>query len=403
MGTDVVTPAHRPRQAAADGLRGLAALNVVIAHFVAAFWPSALHGNYPESFGTATHPSPWDWLLQLPLVNIGFNGAFAVAVFFALSGHVLAQHDATAPGSHVFWRRALARWPRLGLPVAAGVLGTYAIFAAGAMPYQAFGFLPTYADSLSWAKVGAEAAFGVLWLGWSQTNPPLWSLRWEFIGSMALLLVLALWGRWPRVWRSMVLLLGAGAIAWLGGGSTYLLALLGGALWTHRANAHGSQLVRWLVLAWAVYLGGFQYDNPWYGWSNTLSSYLHHHLGSGWKAKELCNLLGALLLLDTLRRGTVQRFLCWRVLQWLGRVSFAIYLVHFAVLMSVAMALGLVLRPWGLGGVWLVLLVYLGVCLLAAAWFERCIDRPAVSASRRMANAFLRLNTQHIWERPRLD
>ena len=324
MGTDIVTPAHRPRQAAADGLRGLAALNVVIAHFVAAFWPSALHGNYPESFSTATHPSPWDWLLQLPLVNIGFNGAFAVAVFFALSGHVLAQHDATAPGSHVFWRRALARWPRLGLPVMAGVLCTYALFAAGAMQHQALGFLPTYADSLSWAKVGAEAAFGVLWLGWSQTNPPLWSLRWEFVGSLALLLVLALWGRWPRVWRGMVLLLGAGAIAWLGGGSTYLLALLGGALWT-------------------------------------------------------------------LRRGTVQRFLCWRVLQWLGRVSFAIYLVHFAVLMSVAMALSLVLRPWGFGGVWLVLLVYLGVCLLAAVWFERWIDRPAVSASRRMANAFLGL------------
>lgn len=399
MGIDVVHTAHRPRQAAADGLRGLAALNVVIAHFVAAFWPTVLHGNYPENFGPALSPTPWDWLLQLPLVNIGFNGAFAVAVFFALSGHVLAQPDATAPGSHVFWRRAVARWPRLGLPVAAGVLGTYALFAAGAMPYQAFGFLPTYAEALDWAKVGAEAAFGVLWLGWSQTNPPLWSLRWEFVGSVALLLTLALWGRWPRLCRGMVLLLGVGAIAGLGGGSTYLLALWGGALWAQKsATPYHSPRVRWLVLVLAVYLGGFQYHNPWYGWSDVLSNTLSSYLGNSWQAKELCNLFGALLLLDTLRRGTLQRYLCWRGLQWLGRVSFALYLVHFAVLMSVGLWLGLMLRPWGLGGAWLALLVYLGASLWAAALFERWIDRPAVSISRQIAGVVV-LKATRLWHR----
>lgn len=392
MGTHAIhRPSHPARQPEADGLRGLAALNVVIAHFVAAFWPTVLHGNYPDSFGPAAHPSQWDWLLQLPIVNIWFNGAFAVAVFFALSGHVLTQPDATAPGSHVFWRRAIARWPRLGLPVAAGVLATYALLVVGAMPHHAFGFLPDYAQSLGWTDVWAEAAFGVLWLGWSHTNPPLWSLRWEFVGSMALLVTLALWGRWPRLWRGIVLLLSGAAIAWLGGASTYLLALFGGALFAQ--SPHRPHAGRWLVLAVAVYLGGFQYDNPWYGWSSALSN----SGGNGWHAKELCNLFGALLLVDAVRRGVLQRLLCWRALQWLGQVSFALYLVHFAVLMSVALGLGLVLRPWA-GGAWLVLIAYLAVCLLAAALFERWIDRPAVQVSRQLAKGAVP-RAARLWHR----
>ena len=41
----------------ADGLRGIAALNVAVDHFVAAFLPMMLHKNYPAIFAENSHPS----------------------------------------------------------------------------------------------------------------------------------------------------------------------------------------------------------------------------------------------------------------------------------------------------------------------------------------------------------
>ncbi len=53
-----------------DGLRGIAAFNVAVSHFVAAFLPSMLHKNYPSIFAKNHHPSGLFDVLTSPMVSI---------------------------------------------------------------------------------------------------------------------------------------------------------------------------------------------------------------------------------------------------------------------------------------------------------------------------------------------
>jgi peptidoglycan/LPS O-acetylase OafA/YrhL len=73
----------------ADGLRGIAAANVAISHFIAAFLPSVLHSHYPDVFQKNLNPSLLFQFIEHPLVSIFYNGHFAVVIFFVLSGYVL--------------------------------------------------------------------------------------------------------------------------------------------------------------------------------------------------------------------------------------------------------------------------------------------------------------------------
>ncbi|WP_443147193.1 acyltransferase family protein [Paenibacillus sp. KACC 21273] len=69
-----------------DGLRGLAALIVVISHFVVAFYPSLYNGSIDS---VHTQKSLELWISKSPF-NLFYNGNFAVCVFFVLSGYVLS-------------------------------------------------------------------------------------------------------------------------------------------------------------------------------------------------------------------------------------------------------------------------------------------------------------------------
>ena len=73
----------------ADGLRGIAALNVTISHFLCAFLPMVMHGIYPGVFKAADHPDAVTRILSNPLVSLLYNGHYPVVVFFVLSGYVL--------------------------------------------------------------------------------------------------------------------------------------------------------------------------------------------------------------------------------------------------------------------------------------------------------------------------
>lgn len=97
----------------ADGLRGMAAFNVAICHFVSAFLPAMLHKNYPSIFSESIEKSAIFDFLTSPPATLFFNGNFAVVLFFVLSGYVLTIPYFAKNEKTVIQKRLWARYLRL--------------------------------------------------------------------------------------------------------------------------------------------------------------------------------------------------------------------------------------------------------------------------------------------------
>lgn len=104
-----------------DGLRGAAALVVVIAHFLQVFLPSMF-----EARPQVSHFAFDQWIPRTPL-NLLFNGNFAVCLFFVLSGFVLSLRFFRYRRRSVVAASLLRRHFRLAIPAVCSLLLAYAV------------------------------------------------------------------------------------------------------------------------------------------------------------------------------------------------------------------------------------------------------------------------------------
>src|SRR4051812_6230467 len=120
-------PAGGGKLAELDGLRGVAAVIVVVWHFAYAF--------LPERIGIVPPFDPGAGLVGNPMFAL-LDGPGAVMLFFVLSGYVLPLAYFRSGQTEVVLRAAAKRWFRLvGLTVAAAV-GSYLLFRFGLYYYR---------------------------------------------------------------------------------------------------------------------------------------------------------------------------------------------------------------------------------------------------------------------------
>ena len=72
-----------------EGIRGLAAIIVVLHHYILAFYPAMSSANETQIHNETSYFE--EVMAQIPL-NIFYNGGFAVCIFFILSGYVLSNN-----------------------------------------------------------------------------------------------------------------------------------------------------------------------------------------------------------------------------------------------------------------------------------------------------------------------
>lgn len=325
------SPAPAPRLASLDGLRGGAALIVLLHHalltmsgFAAVYWGQP----YPA------YVAP---LAYTPLHAV-WAGSEAVLVFFVLSGVVL-----TLPAVR---RRALpwvayypSRLIRLYLPVLFSV--ALAVLLARLWPratddryslwIQAHNEAPTLANALH----NSLLLDGTTWL-----NSPLWSLQWEVLFSLLLPLYVWVTLRWgARHW----VLIGAALIALVVLGDvsgvkalSYLPFFGLGSLIAVNLDRLGERSLRFdrsrrsraaqlaLVVA-SLLLLTFRW------WPGNLLPAAVAHINAAVVA------VGAVaVVLITVCLPLASRVLSSRILVAAGTISFSLYLVHEPILVTLA-------------------------------------------------------------------
>jgi peptidoglycan/LPS O-acetylase OafA/YrhL len=374
-------PPAGARLTALDGLRGLAALVVVVHHSVLT-WPVLA-----DQYVAANRASGTWWLTFTPL-HLVWAGTEAVTVFFVLSALVLTLPFLGRPAGVAGWRSYyLRRLARLYVPVVVAV-------ALAALLVTLFPRTPGPATSW-WFDVhavsvdlGALADDAVLVFHSNGINTALWSLKYEVVFSLLLpLYVLA-----ARRLRSLVLLAAVGLLA-LAGLGTYSGSLtlawlpvfgIGACIAVSRARlvALGARIEqsRYASVAWAA-VGAVAVAlllAEW--WARALYPPTPLVLAL---ARPLLVAGAALVCVLAMTCPAARRLCEWRPVRRLGLVSFSLYLVHEPIVVSVASLVGGSRR-----GVAVTVVVGTVLSLVAAAIFHRLVEAP----SQRLAAAVGRVS-----------
>ncbi|MEG0635613.1 MAG: acyltransferase [Pseudomonas sp.] len=362
-----------------DGLRGLAALAVVFCHFVQLYLPAAFLRTAPDHFGESK--------ISASPLNLVFNGNFAVAIFFVLSGFVLAAPFFNGQSSRWYIKAAIKRYPRLALPALASTLIPCLIYLTFGSNFSATTPLSGYTKTEYFS--GFDSITTAVWQGLigsflfaeQDYNRVLWTIRTELIGSFGIFVMLPLLGRYPArfiAYVALVLILK----------DSFLLGFVLGALAADlafglRVSINRAASLTLFVLG--LYLGAFPYvGQDLLIWRPITAIPLKNIF-------IVSHLAGAFLCIIALAGlPSLQRLLTTRPCAFLGRISYSMYLIHFTVIGFLGSSLIVNMASLGYGtSLFITLGILLPVVIASAYLFTIMIDEPSIRLSNRLAKTLM--------------
>lgn len=365
-----------------DGMRGIAAVVVVLFH------TSLVAQPYLE---THTVGDVWWWIADSPL-KILTAGPEAVLIFFVLSGLVVAL-PAFRKGFR--WLKYYpSRVLRLYIPSVAALM--FAALLIIFIPRHASAVTPGMWTSTTNARSVPLLTFladtSLMKVGNGVDNV-LWSLRWEVFFSLLLPLFVFLAVKVRRFW---VIAIGLCIIVSGTGDTTHvdprlylpvffigtLMALHLGEIqeWSRQRGRTFwiSTLVVSLFFLIASHIFLFAIPSASVG-----GHILNALVGAGAAGSILCA-IGFPAIRNTLRR---------RVPQFLGRISFSLYLVHVPIIATLAYFLGE--QMW-----WLVALIGIPLSVGVAVLFFRFVEGPSQRLARFVGGKLAALRTPATTDEP---
>ncbi len=377
------------RLLALEGLRGVAAVAVVIFHGLSMFYPIFLYGVLSGA-GLTQNSRFEDNLFGNP-VSVAVSGAFAVAIFFVLSGFVLTISFFNSGKAESIMRIAGKRYLRLMIPALASILVTLMILAVG------LDFMkPLVADITGsmWLKnlwpsepsfitALSQGVWGVFFSTNFDTNynPVLWTMRFELLGSLLVFAAALLFGKAQRRWIIYIILFIATFKTWY---LAFVIGMILADLYAHKKFPFIEDAKRygWLVilLVVGIFLGGYPYYVP---EGSVYAAFQLPWLQAAENHSLYLSIAAALVLVSIISLKPLSRLFGSKYISLLGKYSFSIYLIHMAVLFTAGAGMFLLLYPlvgfhWAAG---LSIVVSLIVLVPVAYLFERFVDSPAIRVS----------------------
>ncbi len=305
-----------------DGLRGVAAVAVVIFHLMSALVPWLVAEQQPGAH----------WLAYTPFAVL-WNGTFAVSVFFVLSGFVVT--NATLRKSDPIWIDVVIRYLRLAIPATASTLVAWLLLSL--FPTSAIGLAAlTGSRWLGWTYQetipGPAAAIyngmaGIFLTGGSFFNNVLWTMRPELLGSILCFAACAFTSSRSR----LAIAIGSAVIFIALRRYDYVCFPLGIVLREAWAAGRLPSALPISALLLGLLIGSQSGDAA-------------RQLGLDWlpeplnpeKKGGLLYPLGAMLVVyGCLRSGLLVTWLSGRSGRFLGAISFPLYLIHVPLIYTV--------------------------------------------------------------------
>ena len=376
-----------------DALRGLAALTVILGHFSAA--------NIDE---TKIWHGPKTGLLLFILRRPFTTGHTAVLLFFILSGLVLALPSVNQKQQNygVFITRRVFR---LYVPY----LAALALAVFGNLCWHGSLGLTPWANQTWYYPVRLHAVLEhVLFLGQYnvyQFNTAFWSLviemRISILFPLLCLIVLRI-NSWVSIVSIAVISIAVSYFETLTGLNAlemncyYLGFFVAGILLAQHKELLVSWVFRLSKRVALVYLGValFLY---WYGTPAAMLAIKYGLKVTNVKliGYEWVSGVGALMLIILgLGFSPFSKLLLSKIPQFLGRISYSIYLIHGTVLFALLYLLSKSAPPI------LILLIYIPTVLLGSALMYRFVEKPAMSFSHRITSSARRPYTYSPWIHP---
>lgn len=166
-----------------ESIRAFACIGVLLCHFKGAFFPQS---------------SIVAWMMSTPL-NIIFSGNTPVRLMFVISGLVISYKYFTRECYDEIPKDIFKRYFRLGIPVFVTVVFAYLLMVLGFMTNREAAIITNSMDFLAIFNnfepdlIGClrEGLYGSLFLNGNGYVSPMWTMTYEMLGSIMILLFVA--------------------------------------------------------------------------------------------------------------------------------------------------------------------------------------------------------------------
>lgn len=370
-----------------DGLRGIAALIVVIFHLLTDFYPAII-----VPVLTLVHTTDFEMYLRNTPLNILFDGPFAVCIFFVLSGYVLTYKFFQKGDNDIIISAASRRYLRLVVLVLFSILFAYIILSLNLF-FNHQAYIITGSDFLNGfysfepniVEAIRQALWGVFFDDSHTYNAVLWTMKTEFFGSMLVFAMAILFGKTQLRFVAYI-------VAIMFFINNYLFAFIIGMIIADFYNSKTTEKYRlkddlpaFFLFIIGIVVGCYDddYQNPIYTFLSfsfiTSTELFYHILGA------------AIILLAILSSSSLKNIFSHKIMKFLGRISFSVYVLHQIIICSFSSLLFIILIPYlSYPIAFIIMAISTIVITISLAYLSsRYIDEPATKLSKKIYDRYI--------------